>query len=141
MLYMLGPVMIDVYPYNVHEVSHDAKTDFAKKSVLGRRQPNEHVGEGDETIKLSGRIYPYKLPGGLETHEVLNMIREAGEPQFLLRGDGAALGWYLIESVSEKSSFLSPTGVGQMIEIEISLIRDDPPSAAGFMGAFAGMFG
>ena len=141
MLYMLGPIAIDVYPYNAHEVSHDAKTDFAKKSVLGRRQPNEHVGEGDEAIKLSGRLYPEKLPGGMEMHELLHSLRRTGEPQFLLRGDGAPLGWYLIESASEKSTFLNAHGVGQLIEIEINLTRDDPPDAADFMGVFSELFG
>jgi len=140
MLYMIGPVAVDVYPFNAHEVAHDAKTDFAKKSVLGRRQPNEHVGEGDETLKFSGRLFPEKLPGGLETYELLHALRAAALPQLVMRGDGAVLGWYLIESASDKSSFLGPNGVGQLIEVDISLIRDDPPDAATFMSTFAGLF-
>lgn len=141
MLYMIGPIAIEVYPFNAHEVAHEAKTDFAKKSVLGRRQPNEHVGEGDETLKFSGRLYPEKLPGGLESYELLHLVRQAAQPQLVIRGDGAVLGWYLIESANDKSTFLGPNGVGQLIEIDISLIRDDPPDAASFMGAFAGFFG
>lgn len=141
MLYMLGPIQLKVWPYNVHEVSREAKTDYAAKDVVGARRPLEHMGEGDETIKLSGRILPEKLPGGLEAHEALHDIRASGEAQHLLRGDGKPFGWFVIESASEKSKHLNGSGVGQFIEIEISLKRCDTPSAGAAFGMLAGFFG
>lgn len=141
MLYMLGPIAFEVWPYNTHEVSHDAKTDYAAKDVLGARRPNEYVGEGDETIKLSGRMLPEKVAGALEMHDMMQGIRQSGQAQFLLRGDGTPLGWFVIESVSTRSKHLNGSGVGQFIEFDILLKRDDPPQAAGAFAMLAGIFG
>lgn len=141
MLYMIGPVAIDVYPYNVHEVSRERETEFAEKSVIGRLPPNEWVGEKSDTMTLSGQLLPEHLPGGLSMHALLHSMRKEGKPQMVLRGDGEVLGWFLITKATEKETFLGWTGVGQVIEISIELKRDDPPDAEGFMGGFAQIFG
>lgn len=141
MLYMIGPVAIDVFPYNVNEVSRERETDYAEKSVLGRLPPNEWVGEKSDQITLSGQLLPERLPGGMETHDVLHRMREAGEAQMVMRGDGALLGWFVISKASEKETFLGLNGVGRVAEISITLKRDGPPSAGGFMGGFSSLFG
>lgn len=141
MLYIIGPVVIDVYPYNVHEVSRERETDFAEKSVLGRLPPNEWVGEKSDTITMSGKLLPEHLPGGVERHAMLHAMREAAEPQLVLRGDGAVLGWFLVTKATEKETLLNARGVGREIDIEITLKRDDPPSAGGALGSLFSLFG
>jgi len=140
MLYMIGPLALTVHGLNAEGASRKRKMDFAEKGVLGRRKPLENVGEGDDSLELTGAVLPYRL-GGVGELALLEMLRASAQPQLVLRGDGALLGWYVIEEVSEKHSYLSAQGLGQKIEVSINLKRDEAPSASDFMGAFASLFG
>ncbi|HWW46533.1 MAG TPA: phage tail protein [Xanthobacteraceae bacterium] len=139
MLYSLGPLVVEVAPFNAHEVDRRHAADFAAKELLGRRKSREFVGTGDEVISLRGRLYPHKL-GGLEDLALLNEMRESGVPQFLLRGDGLPMGWFLVERVQERSRHLDGRGVGQEIDVEIELVRDDPPSPSSFIDVWFSFF-
>ena len=128
MLYQVGPLQFDIAPANLHEVNRWSATDYAKKPVVGRRQPHEYVGEGDDRLVLRGRLFPYKT-GGLGCLEVANSIRASHAAQMVCRGDGAVLGWFIITDVHSRDERLGPNGVGQIIEVQISLEKADPPSA------------
>jgi phage protein U len=140
MLYALGPLEFEVAPFNTHEVGRTHAADFASKDLLGRRKSHEFVGAGDERMSFSGKLFPHKL-GGLDSLGVLNAIRDSGAPQMLMRGDGTPLGWFLVESVRERSSHLDAQGVGKLIEFDIELLRDDAPSAASYIANLFSLFG
>ncbi len=140
MLYALGPLDFEIAPFNTHEVDRSHAADFAAKELVGRRKGHEFVGDGDERITMRGKLFPHKF-GGLTSLDVLNAIRDSGAPQFLMRGDGAALGWFLVEHVTEKSSYLDANGVGRQIDVEIELLRDEPPSAESFVAVLFSLFG
>ncbi|WP_445489437.1 phage tail protein [Rhodopseudomonas sp. RCAM05734] len=140
MLYALGPLDFEVAPFNTHEVDRSHAADFASKDLLGRRKGHEFVGAGDERISFRGKLFPHKL-GGLGELAILDALRDSGAPQLLLRGDGTPLGWFLIERVRESSSHLDGRGIGRMIEFEIELMRDDPPSAASYIANLFSLFG
>lgn len=53
---------------------------------------------------ISARI-PASL-GGLDDLKKLYQARAAGRPLYLMRGDGAQMGWVVIEKVAERSSYL-----------------------------------
>lgn len=140
MLYALGPLDFEVAPFNTHEVERSHTADFAAKELLGRRKSHEFVGAGDERITMRGKLFPHKL-GGLDELGVLNAIRDSGAPQFLMRGDGEPLGWFLVERVRESSSHLDAQGIGRMIEFEVELLRDEAPSPASFIANLFSLFG
>ncbi len=52
MLYLLGAVALDTFPFSIDEVDRSASADFAVKPILGSLQGREFMGEGDETIVL-----------------------------------------------------------------------------------------
>ena len=79
-----------------------------------------------------GRLLPKRI-GGLSELAELHAMRQAGVAMFLMRGDGRPLGWFAIEKVEEKSTYLARDGVGQQIDFSISLVRADRPSAASFV--------
>jgi phage protein U len=137
MLYMIGAVEIQVWPFNAHDVSQSDEADFAEKAILGRRQPSEAVGEGAGTLKLSGRLFPQKF-GGLDEAEVMDAQRQAQRAVPVMRGDGVPLGWYVITQFDRKSSRLDAQGVGRVIEIEVSLRKTDGGGLVG-AGAVAAM--
>lgn len=131
MLMKLGAIEFELFPLNTHEYSRSSMTDFARKPVVGARQPLEYVGQGEETMSITGRLFPHKL-GGLAEFAVLRTMQEAGMAQFLMRGDGRPLGWFVVESVEENSSEIHYDGVGQVIDFTIKLCRSPKPSAISF---------
>lgn len=137
MLMQVGPLQFDVAPLNAHQTTRAAKTDYAKKDVIGRRKIYEHVGEGDEVFTIEGRLYPFKL-GGLGALALLAAVRASGVAQFVVRGDGLAMGWFVITEAREVATHLSRDGVGQQIELTVTLERADSPGA---LGSFINLFG
>jgi uncharacterized protein len=137
MLLQLGPLQFSIAPMNAHELSRTASTDFAKKEVVGRRKIYEHMGEGDDERTIKGKLFPFKT-GGLGALELMHQIRESGAPQLLVRGDGMVMGWFVITKIIEEHKFLSVDGVGQQIDVAVSIERADSPGA---IAAFTSLFG
>lgn len=139
MLMILGPVQFEVWPFNATDYEHGHESAFAEKPVLGARPPLEWVGEGPETWTIKARIFPRRF-GGLEDLKKLAAARASGRPQYLMRGDGAQMGWVVIEKVQERSTYLDAKGVGQVIEVDISLKRSAKPSNGSFFSLLSGLF-
>lgn len=134
MLYMVGSVMVEVVGFNVTETDGAFEAGFAEKAVVGRRPILEAVGEGPETLSLSGRLFPEKF-GGLGEVEQLQAQRQAQMAIPVMRGDGTPLGFFVITGLSQKHTKLDRGGVGKIVDIEIKLKRSDPPGA-GAIGSF-----
>lgn len=139
MLMVLGPVQFEVWPFNATDYEHGHESAFAEKPVLGARPPLEWVGEGPETWTIKARIFPRRF-GGLDDLKKLAAARGSGRPQYLMRGDGAQMGWVVIEKVQERSTYLDAKGVGQVIEVDISVKRSAKPSNGSFFSLLSGLF-
>ncbi len=139
MLYQLGVLSIKVHPFNVSRVSSDRMTDYVAKPVLGREPPMEYVGEGANSWRLTGDLFP-KVIGGLNELQLLQAMRTSGRPQFLLRGDGTPMGWVAIEKVSTLEQYLSTDGVGQKITVDIEVRRAGRPSRLALFSIVLGLF-
>jgi phage protein U len=135
----LGPIRFEVYPFNATEYDHGHETSFVEKPVLGARPPLEWVGEGAESWSLRAIIFPHKF-GGLGDLKKLYQARAAGRPLYLMRGDGAQMGWVVIERVSERASYLDAEGIGRVIDVDISVRRAAKPSNGSFFSVFSGLF-
>lgn len=142
MLYQLGNVQFSLWPLNVTEIAHNTESSFAEKAVVGRRPPLEFVGEGAEAYCLRAILFPERL-GGLSSLDTLQSQRQSGASFPFMRGDGAALGYFVIERVMERSSYLGAQGVGRVIEVDIEIKRDDngaASAAAGLASAILSLF-
>jgi phage protein U len=139
MLMTLGPIKFEVYPFNATEYDHGHESSFVEKPVLGARPPLEWVGEGPECWSIKARIFPHRF-GGLGDLKKLYQARAAGRPLYLMRGDGAQMGWVVIEKVAERSSYLDAEGIGRMIDVDIAVRRAAVPSNGSFFAVFSGMF-
>lgn len=127
----LGPITFEIAPLNAHAVTRTHSAEFAEKPVAGIRPPLEWTGEGGETINLTGRVFPRKT-GGLGELERLDEARIAGKPLYLMRGDGRPMGWFVIESVTERATYLDARGVGQVIDFDLTLRRSERPEDGAF---------
>jgi phage protein U len=126
MLMAWGPLEFDVLQLNTHEYEQITSTAFAKKEVPGIRPPREYVGEDDEEVYIRGRTFPFKF-GGAEKLDALEGLRRSGMAQALVRGDGEALGWFVLERLVRSHKFLAPGGRGQIIEFEGIFVRVPVP--------------
>lgn len=140
MLMMIGPVFMQIAPFNAVSWSQERETAFVAKPVIGGREPLEYVGEGPATITVQGRLYPERF-GGMTGLEVLELARASGVQQWLMRGDGGMMGWVVIEKVTQRASYLDADGVGRIIDVEVSCRRVGIPLAAAFFSALSGLFG
>ena len=133
MLYQLGDgdgaVQFEVAPVNVHQVDQTRGFDFAEKAVLGRRPRLEGVGQAAEELAFQGKLFPKRI-GGLDEFQALHKLRSAGKSVHLMRGDGTPLGWFVIRSIREGSTFLAKDGIGQVIDFDLQLARADPPAGS-----------
>ena len=139
MLMSLGQIRFEVYPFNTTEYDHGHESGFVEKPVLGARPPLEWVGEGAESWSIKARIFPQRF-GGLDDLKKLYQARAAGRPLYLMRGDGAQMGWVMIEKVAERSSYLDLQGIGRVIDVDIAVRRSAKPSNGSFFSLFSGMF-
>lgn len=140
-LFQLGAIQFQVIPVNIQAVERETGGDYAAKDVVGARRPQEYMGPSDDTVTLSGCVFPQKF-GGLSGITALQAMAEAGVPQMLVRGDGSVFGWYILKRVSETNGYLDALGVGRFIEFEVELVRSPlGPSVAGMLSMLTSIFG
>ena len=139
MLMMIGPVEFEVIPFNTDGYDHRHESGFAEKPVLGARPPLEFVGEGPEGWSIKAKLFPDKF-GGMGHLKKLYQARSSGKSQYLMRGDGAVMGWVVIQSVRETSSYLDRDGVGQVIEVDIQVKRTGKPGAGSYFSLLAARY-
>ncbi|MBN9022529.1 MAG: phage tail protein [Rhizobiales bacterium] len=139
MLMTLGPIQFEVQPFNATDYYHAHEASFAEKPVVGASPPLEWVGEGPETWAIRARLFPHRF-GGLGDLKKLHQARASGRPQYLMRGDGALMGWVVIERVMERSTYLDGNGIGRVIDIDIAVRRSSGPSNGSYFAVFSGLF-
>jgi phage protein U len=138
MLMTIGSTAFEVAPLNMHGLEGSGVTEYAIKDVAGAEPPLEYVGEGANTLRIAGRLFPLKF-GGLGEYGRLDQARTSGEPQYVMRGDGKPLGWFVIERLTERHSFLDARGVGKMIDFDVELRRSPGPLDGAFFSIVAGL--
>ncbi len=137
MLYHVGPLTFDTFPFSVNAIDRQDAEDYAKHDLLNTRRAYEHEGAGDDCLALSGEFVPYHV-GGLSDLELARSLKASGQPQFVMRGDGYPLGWFVIVSVGEKhAELISPEGVGYVVKHEVKLENCGEPGEAAGSGLIA----
>lgn len=136
-----------VWPNNIHEIDHSTSSDWARKEILGTPVYREWVGEKDEELHIRGKLFPYfyaarlaSMPGGtsnldsgLATIQVFDNMRKAGIVDVLIRGDGAKLGWYVVDRLTRQHRYLGPDGIGREIDFEAVFVRVPTPDPKVYM--------
>jgi phage protein U len=153
-LFVWGSVLFKVYPLNILQVEHHTETDWSKKEIAGAASYREWVGENDENITLTGKVFPHymarrmKRPGnptdpavgGLRALDMLDNMRRLGQAHTLVRGDGWHFGWFVIENMRRGHTELHLDGIGQQIDFTASFQRVPVPNdpAAYFQTLWSG---
>ena len=141
-LFQLGAVtIVSPGPFNATDTTEEFGSDFGVKPIVGALQDREFDGPSDGRFTITGTLFPffYERAGqtsGLEEIEILRGMANRGAPQTLMRGSGiagggVALGSWLVEKVTQKSTHLATDGRGKVVVYDISLVRSarDPDPA------------
>ncbi|MEW8072695.1 MAG: phage tail protein [Candidatus Thiodiazotropha sp.] len=89
---------------------------------IGRRPAQQFAGVGQETISLTGRIYPF-YKGGLGQLDKMRAEAGQGEPRILVDGLGRIWGKWAVTRIDETQSTLMPDGVPEKIDFNLELVR------------------
>ncbi|MBG6205374.1 phage protein U [Labrenzia sp. EL_126] len=125
MLYMIGAVQIDTFPFSANNVTRRSSADWATKPLLNGLKNAEFMGEGDDYLTLRGHLLPAKI-GGLTELEMIRGHMTSGAALPVMRGDGTPLGTFAIMSLQERHSDLLRDGIGAQIRYTIRLKKVPP---------------
>lgn len=89
---------------------------------IGRQPAQQFAGVGQETISLTGRIYPF-YKGGLGQLDKMRAEAGQGEPRILVDGLGRIWGKWAVTRIDETQSTLMPDGVPEKIDFSLELVR------------------
>ena len=93
---------------------------WAKQERLTKDPTLQFVGPGDDTLQLSGVIYPH-YKGGLAQVELMRQEAGQGAPFILMEGTGQFFGKFVIESVKENQEHFTTEGVPKKISFTLDL--------------------
>ena len=93
---------------------------WAKQDRLTRDPALQFVGQGDDTLKLSGVIYPH-YKGGLGQVDSMRQEAGKGKPFILVEGTGTVFGKFVIESITENQEHFMVGGTPQKISFTLNL--------------------
>ncbi len=103
-------------------------------SVVGGRPRRQFVGRGEESITLSGVLYP-EVTGGKLSLCALEAMADEGRAWPLIEGTGWLYGLFVIEEVSTTHAEFFPDGAPRKIEFSLKISRvDDEPNLLGTLG-------
>ncbi|EAW1261777.1 phage tail protein [Salmonella enterica] len=124
MMMTLGMFVFVLKTTPYQELQHDMAWRHVTNSRIGQRPATQFTGPGDETITLSGTLYP-EITGGTISLQVLEWMADEGKAWPLIEGTGMIYGMYVITSLSRTRSYFSPDGYANKIEFTLSLQRVD----------------
>ncbi|MCY7297413.1 phage tail protein [Alteromonas sp. a30] len=125
---------VDTTPYQ--QLKRASSQRWASNSRIGARPHYQYLGPDEESIALSGTLYP-ELTGGQQDLAMLNAMALSGKPYALLSGNGEALGLWVIEQVEETHSHFHRNGAARKIAFNLSLKRvDDDKAQPATLGGF-----
>lgn len=131
MMMALGLFVFGLYTVPYQQLQRQVQWRHPSVSRVGRRPARQYVGPGDDTITLSGVLYP-ELTGGKISLAALEAMGDAGKSWPLIEGTGLFYGLFVLEEVSQTHSIFFADGAPRKIEFSMKLTRtDDEPNLLG----------
>lgn len=135
----LGGFQFGISTAAYQELSRRSSYRWAQQDLYGRLPGLQHTGQGEETITLSGVIYP-EYRGGFTQVEQMRTLAGEGQPLSLVSGSGTLLGRWVIESVEEKQVTFAAYGMPRKQEFTLQLKRH-PDAVASVVATAAAVAG
>lgn len=116
----LGDFRFSLSTAAFQELVRNTAYKWAAIERIGVRPAMQFTGMGEETIKMSGSVFPaYK--GGLSQIAKMRETAAKGLPQTLIDGTGRNWGSWCITDVNETQTVFFSNGTPRRIDFDISL--------------------
>lgn len=124
MMMALGLFVFGIKTVPYQQLQREREWRHPSNSRIGRRPARQFLGPGDDTITLSGTLYP-EITGGRVSLALLAHMADTGKAWPLIEGTGVFYGLYTIESLSETGTTFFPDGAARKIDFSLKLARVD----------------
>ncbi|WP_416776558.1 phage tail protein [Xenorhabdus budapestensis] len=114
--------MLKTTPYQ--NFQHKQSWRHAFNSRVGARPAWQFVGSDNDTITLSGELYP-ELTGGSLSLTALKLMADSGKAWSFIDGSGSIYGMFVIESIDETKTEFMSGGAPRKISFTLTLRRVD----------------
>lgn len=105
-------------------LSRTSTFTWSRNARVGKRAAYQYIGPGEDTLEMTGALYP-ELTGGVLSLSALRLMAEQGGKWPLIDGTGMIYGVYVISSVKENGSEFYSDGSPRKISFTLSLTRVD----------------
>ena len=102
------------------QLEHAAAFRWAALDRHGREAALQYLGPGEETISLSGVVYPH-CRGGVAQVAAMRDEAARGEPLLLVDGLGKVHGLWAVQKVTETRRVLFADGTPRRIEFTLAM--------------------
>jgi phage protein U len=121
--------VLGIFPFRLstaayQQLQKNTEWRHPANSRVNARPARQFVGKGEETITLSGTLYP-ELTGGRVSLDMLRFMGDTGKAWPLLEGTGRFHGNFVIETLEETDSIFFGDGAPRKIEFSLKLARVD----------------
>ncbi|MBS1206444.1 MAG: hypothetical protein H6R25_3343 [Proteobacteria bacterium] len=105
-------------------LSRTSTFTWSSNARVGKRAAYQYIGPGEDTLEMTGALYP-ELTGGVLSLAALRLMAEQGGKWPLIDGTGMIYGVYVISSVKENGSEFYSDGSPRKISFTLNLTRVD----------------
>lgn len=130
MMMSYGTFVFSLSTLAYQELQRQQAWRFGASERIGARAALQYLGEGEETIELTGLLAP-ELTGTRDSLDTLRELAADGQALPLVDGNGVVYGSYVLTSLRESQSIFFADGTPRRIEFTISLRGEDSAARAG----------
>lgn len=132
----LGPFQFGLQTAAYQEFQRSTAYTWAAQARFGQDDTLQSTGPGEDTITLTGIVYPEHW-GGTGQLDAMRALGGQAIAHTMVNGRGQMMGDWVIEGVDERGSVFGPAGIALAQEFTIKLRR--APAQAGARDLFAGL--
>ena len=122
MIYGMFVFQLSTLPHQ--QIQQSRNWRHVKNERINRSASWQYIGAGDDTITLSGLLYP-EITGGEVSLTALTTLAYTGLPWPLIDGVGQIYGMYVITGLNTTRSELDRYGRARKIEFTVTFERVD----------------
>ena len=124
MLSVLGLFVFQLKSSSYQQLQHSDAERWESKEVSGKRANWQHIGPGEDTVSLSGVLYP-EITGGDTSLDKLRAMKNIGKSWIFMLGNGRIMGMYIINSIEETHQLFFRNGKARKVDFNLKLTRVD----------------
>uniref|UniRef100_UPI000C03CF18 phage tail protein n=2 Tax=Xenorhabdus cabanillasii TaxID=351673 RepID=UPI000C03CF18 len=114
--------MLKTTPYQ--SLQHQQSWRYGFNNRIDARPAFQFIGPNNDTITLSGSLYP-EITGGRLSLLTLQLMADSGKAWSFLDGHGMIYGMFVIESLDQTKTEFFADGAARKIDFTVTLKRVD----------------